>query len=213
MHPESLTQFPLEMVALFLSNNTSLPQKTLTAPSCTNCCFYCSDLNDLNSSKWVMMLWENTALEWVVVCRCPFVAGSRSGRAFSSAFRAILKVCTAECNLCAATICRVTEHTHCNCSMGIVLDAQAIWEGSAGWGSWMWSNDQTSAEEPPQWCCRYRATSSSLQVVPWVKSSPDNEKACSKANGCVEESMKMHMAQQPCAVWLKGNVRKRLGLH
>lgn len=64
MHPESLTQFPLEMVALFLSFSTSLPQKTLTAPSCahylpSSCSFYYSDLNNLNSTKWVMVLWEN----------------------------------------------------------------------------------------------------------------------------------------------------------
>lgn len=67
MHTENLTQFPLEMVALFLSNNTSLPQKPLPVPSCTNylpssCHFYYSDLSNLKSSKWVMILWKNTAL-------------------------------------------------------------------------------------------------------------------------------------------------------
>lgn len=63
MHPESLTQSPLEMVALFLSGDTSLPQKTLTVPSCTDhlpssCGFCYSDLNNLNSTKWIMILWE-----------------------------------------------------------------------------------------------------------------------------------------------------------
>lgn len=103
---------------------------------------------------------------WMVVCRYPFTAGSRSGWAFSSAFRDILKACTTECCLCAAAVCRVTEHIHWNCSTRIVLGAWAIWEGTAGWGSWVWGDGE-------QWpnLCR-RATSTVLQVQGYFLITP-----------------------------------------
>lgn len=51
------------------------------------------------------------------------------------------------------------------------LSGKALPAGEAGCEG-MGSNDQTSAEEPPQRCCRYRVTSSSLQAVPWVQVRP-----------------------------------------
>lgn len=80
--------------------------------------------------------------EWMFVCRYPFMAGSRSGWAFSSAFRDSLQVCTTERYQCTATICTATEHTHRNCSMWIVAGAWAVWEGTAGWGSCRWGDGE-----------------------------------------------------------------------
>lgn len=59
MHPESLTQKWLLCSYLVIQ----VCHRKLTAPSCTDylpfsCSFYYSDLNNLNSSKWVMILWE-----------------------------------------------------------------------------------------------------------------------------------------------------------
>lgn len=112
---------------------------------------------------------------WMVVCRYPFMAGSRSGWAFSSAFRDILWVCTTECCLCAAAVCRVTEYIHWNCSMWIVLGAWAIWEGTAGWGSWVWGD----GEQWPNFC--RRTPSVVLQVQGYFLIAPSSPMGPSQA--------------------------------
>lgn len=76
----------------------------------------------------------------MVVCRCPFVAGSRSGWAFSSAFRVILtynwmsSVC---CNNTYSNRIHTVTLKHRNCS-----GSQATWKGPAGWESWMWCDGE-----------------------------------------------------------------------
>lgn len=212
MHPRSLTQFPLEMVALFLSNNTRLPQKTLTVPSCTNylpssCIFYYSDLNNLNSSKRVMMLWERRGhcIGYGWLCAgAPSRLDPGVGEPPALLLGMFLRYLQLNA-LCALLQCVQEQNTYteiavCDLFQVPKLPGKALQAGEAACEV-MGGNDQTSAEESPHGAAGTGLLPHHFKLSHRSKSGPEDDRACSKADERVEESMKMHRQSGWRAMW------------
>lgn len=160
----------------------------------------------------VWMHWE-----WMAVCRYPFMAGSTVGKNSGLLLGIFLRYKQPNAiNAPQQYVQQQNTHTqelqHVNCCRCLSCLGRHCRLGKLhvrGWGA-------TTKHEQKNHLSGAAGTElfrHHFKLSHGSKSGPDDERACSKADECVEESMKMHRAQQPRAVWLKGSVRKRLGLH